>query len=75
MSLPAFSSYVQLSSVGVATDRFVAAGNSRCGSSIRDVDVAQETALLVRDQVVQQAAIPVLALARLAPAPALLLLG
>ena len=44
-------------------------------SRIRDVDVAQETALLVRDQVVQQAAIPVLALARLAPAPALLLLG
>ena len=44
-------------------------------SRIRDVDVAQETALLVRDQVVQQAAISVLALARLAPAPALLLLG
>ncbi|MDA1264290.1 MAG: flagellin [Planctomycetota bacterium] len=44
-------------------------------SRIRDVDVAHETALLFKDQILQQAAVSVLSQANLQPDLALLLLG
>lgn len=59
-----------ISNIGVAIENLSAAQ-----SRIRDVDVAEETAKLTRNSILQQAAISILAQANVAPQLALQLLG
>ena len=59
-----------ISNLGVAVENLSAAE-----SRVRDVDVAEETAQLTRNSILQQAAISILAQANLSPQSALSLLG